>query len=189
MARKHFDTLWQSGALFNVNAIASTPTAHNSASFRLRTIRPDRPHALSLDIWTGFGNGDKHAGDSNPSTDPREAVPASDPTRSGRATRDGWQPVAFVNTDARTAVFVTRSVDDSRFVSHVAMCYEAAGYAISGVDYATTLFGAEIRPTTLSRTGVPHSPTFRNTNANTNTHRDKARERGNALMEFGKRKQ
>ncbi len=186
MARKHFDTLWLPGALFNVNALTVTPTDHNSASFRLRTIRA--PHVLSLDIWTGFGNGDKHAGSATPSADPREAVPASDPTRSGRAVRDGWQPVAVVNTDAMTADFVTRSVNDSRFVSHVAMSYEAAGYTISGVDYAVTLFGAEIRPTTLSRTGVPHSGAFRNTDANKATHRAKARERGNALMEHGRRK-
>lgn len=188
MTRKHFDTLWIAGALFNVSGIRVTPTDHNSASFRLRRIRANRPHILSLDIWTGFGNGEKHAGDTTPSSDPREAVPMSDPTRSGRATRDGWQPIGLVNTNARTVDFVTRSVNDMRFIAHVAMCYEAAGYAISGVDYAVTLFGAEIRPTTLSRTGVPYSPQFRNTDANEATHRKRARERGNALMEHGRRK-
>lgn len=186
MARKHFDTLMISGSIFLVRETGVTPTAHSCASFRLRRIRADRPHVLSLDLWVGFGNGDKHAGDSNPSDDPREAVPCDDPTRSGRAVRDGWQPVAVVNTDALTAEFVSRSVDDCRFLSHIAARMSGQGYALTGVGYAVTLFGATEEPTTLARNGVPRSAQFRNTDANSATHRAKAQRGGDALMEFGR---
>jgi len=185
MARKHFDTLWIHGSLFNVIAPAPTPTAHNSASFRLRTIRANLPHRLSLDIWTGFGNGEKHAGDATPSTDERESVPTTDPTRSGRATRDGWQPVAVIDTDTRSAVFQTLTVDHEAHVTHVAGMFHADGYEVSGLLYIVPLFGARVERTTLSRTGVPYSPQFRNTNANAATHRDRARRNGSRLMEFG----
>lgn len=183
--RKHFNTLSLVGSVFNIAARPVTPTEHASATFRLRRI--DGAHKLSLDLWVGFGNGEKHAGDATPSADARESVPASDPTRSGRATRDGWQPVAHINTDARYASFVTRSVNDVRFVCHAAAMFAEQGYTVEGLP-ALSLQGAIVRPTSLSRTGVPHNPaTFRNTESNTATHRQRARERGNALMAFGRR--
>lgn len=176
MARKHFDTLWIDGALFCVSVPSQTPTAHDCATFRVSLLYPalDRPHMLGVWLWTGFGNGEKHAGDATPSSDPREAVPTSDPKRSGRATRDGWQLTAILNTDAMTADFVTRSVDDNRFVSHVAAGMSGSGYTLSGFSYVVTLFDAIERPTTLSRTGVPLSAQFRNTEANTATKRSAA---------------
>jgi hypothetical protein len=173
--------------MFCVIATGDTPTAHATRSFRLSTLRA--PHILSLDIWVGFGNGDKHAGDTTPSTDPAEAVPANDPARSGKATRDGFQPVAFIDTDAMTMDIVTHSVNDEAYVSHVAMDWNENGYTISGLLFAGSIPGAIVRPTTASRTGVPHSAQFRNTEANTATHRQRARERGNALMEHGRRAQ
>lgn len=202
MTRKHFNTLFIPGACFTLSAPAATPTGHNAATFRLR-VKPCAacdgescepcsclPSVLSLDLWTGFGNGEKHAGSATPSTDPREMVPACDPLRSGRATRDGWQPVAIVDRDALTFAFVTRSVNDSAFVGHIAAECSARGYTLQGFDYVCTIFGARMEPTTLSRTGVPHNrATFRNTDANEATHRDRARRNGNALMEFGRRQQ
>lgn len=169
MARKHFDTLFISGSVFNVHAPAQTPTGLGSRSFRL-TRRPSRREALW--IFVGFGNSAKHAGDSTPSADPSEAVPCGDPTRSGKALRDGWQPVAIIDRDKRDAAFVTgHSVNDERFVSHVAALLSGRGYRLTGMPYAVTLFGASEHPTTLSHSGAPRSTTFRNTEANAATKR------------------
>ena len=176
MTRKHFDTLWIAGSLFCVSVDGDTPTDHNRATFRLSLLYPtlNRPDMLGLWLWTGFGNGSKHAGDSAPSADPREAVPTGDPKRSGRAVRDGWQLTAILNTDKLTADFVSHSVDDNRFVSHVAASMSGSGYTLSGFSYVVTIFGATESKTTLSRTGVPHSAQFRNTEANTATKRNAA---------------
>jgi len=186
MTRKHFDFIAVNA--FCVSAPSETPTQHAAATFSLDFAWPgdNRPNLLVLSLWVGFGNGDKHAGDATPSTDDREAVPASDPKRSGRATRDGWQPVALLNTDDKTASFVSRSVDDSRFVGHVAASLVARGYKVEGVNYAVTIFDAVESKTTLSRTGVPYSTQHRNTDANTATHRQRAQAGGNRLMEFGR---
>lgn len=187
MARKHFNTLNTPGALFNVTLPARTPTGHGSRSFRMSALPNSLPSRHTLYVWTGFGNGEKHAGDATPSADPREAVPHNDATRSGRALRDGWQPVAVIDRDSKEATFVTHSVYDERHVAHVAACLEAEGFTTYGTVARYHLQGT-VAPTTLSRTGVPISRQFRNTDANRNTHRERARERGNALMDFGRRK-
>lgn len=184
MTRKHFDTLFCGGNLFCVSLPADTPTEHASMSFRLRPLPNSLSSRHSLDLFVGFGNGEKHAGDTTPSSDPRESVPSTDVCRSGRAFRDGWQPVAVVDRDAMTVQFITRSVYDMRHICHVAACFEQDGYSVVGMP---PVFVADtvVRSTTLSRNGAPRSTQFRNTEANTATHRDKARERGNALMEHG----
>jgi hypothetical protein len=172
--------------MFVVAAPGATPTDHNRATFRLSPLN-GAPHRASLDLFVGFGNGSKHAGDATPSEDPREAVPACDPRRSGRALRDGWQPTAVLDTDSRSAVFVSRSTEDVDFVSHVAALLHGLGWTVEAPFYVVTMFGATETPTTASHSGAPLSGQFRNTDANCATHRERARDRFAALMEHGRR--
>lgn len=183
MPRKHFDRLMIMGSYFVVGSPVPTPCAHGVAAFRLTEVYA---HKLHLDLWTGFGNAESPAGTDKVSVDPREIVPTDDPKRSGRAFRDGWQPIAIVDKDARSVEFVSRSVNDTAYICHVASEFVAAGYTVFGID-PVAMEGATITGTTIARNGAPKVPQFRNTDANSATHRERARERGNALMEFGKR--